>query len=127
MSRFEDGKVAETWTQWDTLRFMKNLGAIPEDAVVPAGSSSAIPTSSSGFSASPARRRRYQLRRCRRALSGWYCVCLELGPCACGRNGAANSLRCPDSSWPEHSPPVGGSSQSQACPKPQPKSSFSVF
>jgi len=38
ISRFEGGKVVETWTQWDTLRFMKDLGAIPEDAAAPAGS-----------------------------------------------------------------------------------------
>jgi steroid delta-isomerase-like uncharacterized protein len=37
ISRFEDGKVVETWTQWDTLRFMKDLGAIPQDAAVTAG------------------------------------------------------------------------------------------
>ena len=30
ISRFEDGKVAESWTQWDTLRFMRNIGATPE-------------------------------------------------------------------------------------------------
>jgi steroid delta-isomerase-like uncharacterized protein len=38
ISRFEDGKVVETWTQWDTLSFMKNLGAIPQDAAAPASS-----------------------------------------------------------------------------------------
>lgn len=32
----EDGKVAESWTQWDTLRFMRNIGAMPEAAEVPA-------------------------------------------------------------------------------------------
>ena len=36
INRFEDGKVAESWTQWDTLRFMRNIGAIPEAAEVPA-------------------------------------------------------------------------------------------
>ena len=36
IDRFEDGKVAESWTQWDTLRFMRNIGAIPEAAEVPA-------------------------------------------------------------------------------------------
>ena len=30
IDRFEDGKVAESWTQWDTLRFMRNIGALPE-------------------------------------------------------------------------------------------------
>ena len=34
--RFEDGKVAESWTQWDTLRFMRNIGAMPDTAAVPA-------------------------------------------------------------------------------------------
>ena len=33
---FEDGKVAESWSQWDTLRFMRNIGAMPEAAEVPA-------------------------------------------------------------------------------------------
>ena len=32
IDRFEDGKVAESWTQWDTLRFMKNIGAMPDPA-----------------------------------------------------------------------------------------------
>jgi predicted ester cyclase len=32
IDRFEDGKVAESWTQWDTLRFMKNIGAMPQPA-----------------------------------------------------------------------------------------------
>ena len=32
IDRFEDGKVAESWTQWDTLRFMRNIGAMPETA-----------------------------------------------------------------------------------------------
>ena len=32
VDRFEDGKVAESWAQWDTLRLMKNIGAIPETA-----------------------------------------------------------------------------------------------
>jgi predicted ester cyclase len=34
INRFEDGKVAESWTQWDTLRFMRNIGAMPEPAEV---------------------------------------------------------------------------------------------
>ena len=38
ISRFDDGKVVETWTQWDALRFMKNLGAIPEEVAATAGS-----------------------------------------------------------------------------------------
>ncbi len=36
IDRFEDGKVAESWTQWDTLRFMRNIGAMPEAAEAPA-------------------------------------------------------------------------------------------
>jgi steroid delta-isomerase-like uncharacterized protein len=31
IDRFEDGKLAEAWGQWDTLRFMRNIGAIPEE------------------------------------------------------------------------------------------------
>jgi predicted ester cyclase len=31
---FQDGKVTESWTQWDTVRFMKNIGAMPEPAAV---------------------------------------------------------------------------------------------
>ena len=33
IDRFEDGKIAESWGQWDTLRFMRNIGAVPEAAV----------------------------------------------------------------------------------------------
>jgi predicted ester cyclase len=29
IDRYEDGKVAESWGQWDTLRFMRNIGAVP--------------------------------------------------------------------------------------------------
>lgn len=29
IDRFEDGKIAESWAQWDTLQFMRNIGAIP--------------------------------------------------------------------------------------------------
>ncbi len=35
IDRFEDGKVAESWGQWDTLRFMRNIGALPEAAETP--------------------------------------------------------------------------------------------
>ena len=35
INRFEDGKVAESWTQWDTLRFMRNIGAMPDATEVP--------------------------------------------------------------------------------------------
>jgi steroid delta-isomerase-like uncharacterized protein len=33
----DDGKLAETWNQWDTLTFMRDVGAIPAEAV-PSGS-----------------------------------------------------------------------------------------
>jgi steroid delta-isomerase-like uncharacterized protein len=36
IDRFEDGKIVETWTQWDTLRLLKNIGAVPEEAAAPA-------------------------------------------------------------------------------------------
>ena len=32
IDRFEDGKIAESWGQWDTLQFMRDLGAIPQEA-----------------------------------------------------------------------------------------------
>jgi steroid delta-isomerase-like uncharacterized protein len=34
IDRFEEGEIAESWGQWDTLQFMKNIGAIPQDAAV---------------------------------------------------------------------------------------------
>jgi hypothetical protein len=34
----DDGKIAESWTQWDTMTFMQNLGAVPEGAAAGAGS-----------------------------------------------------------------------------------------
>ena len=37
IDRFEDGKIAESWTQWDTLTFMRDIGAIPAEAGAPAG------------------------------------------------------------------------------------------
>lgn len=33
IDRFEDGRIAETWVQWDVMTFMRNLGALPEGAV----------------------------------------------------------------------------------------------
>lgn len=30
IDRFQDGKIAETWTNWDTLGLLQQLGAIPE-------------------------------------------------------------------------------------------------
>ena len=35
IDRFEDGQVAESWVQWDTLRFMRNIGAMPDATEVP--------------------------------------------------------------------------------------------
>ncbi len=32
IDRFEDGKLVEAWGQWDTLQFMRDIGAIPEQA-----------------------------------------------------------------------------------------------
>lgn len=32
IDRFEDGKVAESWEQWDTLTFMRNIGAMRDPA-----------------------------------------------------------------------------------------------
>jgi steroid delta-isomerase-like uncharacterized protein len=38
IDRYEGDKIAEAWGQWDTLRFMRNIGAIPEEAATAAGS-----------------------------------------------------------------------------------------
>jgi steroid delta-isomerase-like uncharacterized protein len=38
IDRYEGGKVVETWSQWDTLTFMRDIGAIPEEAAASAGS-----------------------------------------------------------------------------------------
>jgi steroid delta-isomerase-like uncharacterized protein len=38
IDRFEGGKIAEGWTQWDTLTFMRDIGAIPQEAPASAGS-----------------------------------------------------------------------------------------
>jgi steroid delta-isomerase-like uncharacterized protein len=35
IDRFEGGRIAESWTSWDTLQLMKDIGAVPEQA--PAG------------------------------------------------------------------------------------------
>jgi predicted ester cyclase len=37
IDRFEDGKIAESWGQWDTLRFLRNIGAVPERIGAAAG------------------------------------------------------------------------------------------
>jgi steroid delta-isomerase-like uncharacterized protein len=33
VNRYEDGKLAESWTQWDTARFMRNIGVTADAAV----------------------------------------------------------------------------------------------
>lgn len=38
IDRFEDGKIAESWGQWDTMQFMRNIGAVPEGAAAGADS-----------------------------------------------------------------------------------------
>jgi steroid delta-isomerase-like uncharacterized protein len=37
IDRFEDGMIAESWVQWDALTFMRNIGAIADQAAAPAG------------------------------------------------------------------------------------------
>jgi predicted ester cyclase len=37
IDRFEGDKIAEAWGQWDTLSFMRNIGAIPEEAAAARG------------------------------------------------------------------------------------------
>jgi steroid delta-isomerase-like uncharacterized protein len=32
VDRFEGGRIAESWTSWDTLQFMKDVGAVPAQA-----------------------------------------------------------------------------------------------
>ncbi len=32
IDRYEDGLIAESWTQWDTLQFMRNIGAVSTEA-----------------------------------------------------------------------------------------------
>ena len=34
IDRYEDGKIAESWSQWDTLTFLRDVGAIPQEAGV---------------------------------------------------------------------------------------------
>jgi steroid delta-isomerase-like uncharacterized protein len=33
----DDGRIVESWTQWDTMRFMRNIGAVPEGAATATG------------------------------------------------------------------------------------------
>ena len=37
IDRFEDGKIVESWAQWDVTTFMRNIGAIPSEAGAAAG------------------------------------------------------------------------------------------
>jgi steroid delta-isomerase-like uncharacterized protein len=38
IDRFDDdGKIAEVWNQWDTLTFMRDIGALPAEAMPSAG------------------------------------------------------------------------------------------
>jgi steroid delta-isomerase-like uncharacterized protein len=38
IDRFEDGKVVEEWDQWDNLKLMRDIGAIPEMQAAAGGS-----------------------------------------------------------------------------------------
>jgi steroid delta-isomerase-like uncharacterized protein len=38
IDRFEGDKIAESWSQWDTLTFMRDIGAIPQQAAASTGS-----------------------------------------------------------------------------------------
>jgi predicted ester cyclase len=38
IDRYEGDKIAESWTQWETLTFMRNIGAIPTEAAASTGS-----------------------------------------------------------------------------------------
>lgn len=38
IDRFEGGRIVESWGQWDTVRFLKNIGAVPEEAGAAAAS-----------------------------------------------------------------------------------------
>jgi predicted ester cyclase len=37
IDRFEGGRIAESWGQWDTLRFMRDIGAIPQETAAARG------------------------------------------------------------------------------------------
>jgi len=37
IDRFEGDKVAESWSQWDTLTFMRDIGAIPQRTAAAGG------------------------------------------------------------------------------------------
>lgn len=36
IDRFEDGRIAESWAQWDMLTFMRNIGMAPDPAAASA-------------------------------------------------------------------------------------------
>lgn len=38
IDRYEGGKLIESWTYWDTLTFMRNLGAVRTEAAASSGS-----------------------------------------------------------------------------------------
>ena len=38
IDRYEGGKIAESWSLWDTLTLMRDIGAIPSEAAASAGS-----------------------------------------------------------------------------------------
>ena len=38
IDRYEGDRIAESWSQWDTLTFMRDIGAIPSEAAASAGS-----------------------------------------------------------------------------------------
>ena len=37
IDRFEDGRLVESWGFWDTLTFMRNIGALPSEAAATTG------------------------------------------------------------------------------------------
>jgi len=34
IDRYEDGEIAESWSQWDTLTFLRDIGAVRQEASV---------------------------------------------------------------------------------------------
>lgn len=38
IDRFADGKLVESWNQWDTLTFLRDIGAVPKSAAIAPGS-----------------------------------------------------------------------------------------
>jgi steroid delta-isomerase-like uncharacterized protein len=37
IDRYEGGKIAESWGQWDVMTFLKNIGAVPAEAGAASG------------------------------------------------------------------------------------------